>query len=277
MQVENMKTSLDPYLIRFKRRLRLRDGWLLAQRTLWISLAAVAAVLLAGRIWPVERLTLWAFLPPVIWLLAVIAYSLLRPMPLIQVARRADVELGLKERLSTGYILDAGGSHHSRMFASFEPDLVSRQKADAVETARLVDPRRAFPLLWLQRPLIAAALGLAAAGTLLYLPNPMDAVLDERRAVAEAADNQARELEELREEIAASQELTPEEQEELLRRLEELANQLRQNRGDREQALADLSRLEEALRRRTDPNAGARQAALEALAAQMQDLAGRQQ
>ena len=53
-----------------------------------------------------------------------------------------------------------------------------------------------------------------------------------------------------------------------------LAEHLRANPGDREQALADLSRVEETLRRELDPNAENRQTALEALATQLQALAG---
>ena len=57
-----------------------------------------------------------------------------------------------------------------------------------------------------------------------------------------------------------------------MRKLDELARQLRENRGDRETALAELSKAEEALKQKLQPNAAARQAALEALAAQLQAL-----
>ncbi|HBX68686.1 MAG TPA: hypothetical protein DEH25_04710, partial [Chloroflexi bacterium] len=96
------QTSLSPYLVAFRRRLRLRDGWLLAQRTLWLALASTLAILLFGRFVPISTLALWAWgLPLLLWLCAVIGYSILRSQPLPRVARRIDLELGLKERLST--------------------------------------------------------------------------------------------------------------------------------------------------------------------------------
>ena len=121
--------------------------------------------------------------------------------------------------------------------------------------------------------LLAGALA-AAVLALAVLPNPMDATLAQRAAVAQAAEDQAQQIETLREEIENAHELTPETREELLRQLAELAEQLRANPGDREDALADVSRVEESLRQRLDPNAAARQAALESLAAQLQNLAG---
>jgi hypothetical protein len=109
---------------------------------------------------------------------------------------------------------------------------------------------------------------------LALLPNPMDALLAERAAVAQALEEQAEQTEKLREEIENAQELTPEGREDLLHQLAELAQQLRANPGDREEALADLSKMEQALRQEMDANSDARQAALEGLAAQLQALAG---
>jgi len=268
--------DLRAILARAGRWLRLRDGWLLAQRALWIGCLGGLLVQLAGRLWPVERLWLWTAAPVAASLLAVAAYSLLRRLPLLKVARRTDEELGLKERLSTALLLEDWQQARSegREASAFQPALVALQEGDALAAARGLDLRRDLPLPWLKRPLLAAA-GLAALALVLgFVPNPMDAVLEERRAVAQAAEEQAEAIEELRQEVEEAEELRPEEREELLRRLEELARELRANPGDREEALADLSRMEEALRRELDPGLDARQAALEALAAQLQSLAG---
>lgn len=280
--------SLPSLLIRFGRRLRLRDGWLLAQRSLWTACLAAVLIQLAGRIWPVDRLWLWTLAPLVAWLLAVLGLSLLRPLPPLRVARRLDAELGLKERLATALMLEDWNARRLEGFSQspslptfqssnlpiFQPSLVTLQRQDALSVAQAISPRHAFPLRWLRRPLLLAAILAAAAVALAALPNPMDAVLAERAAVAQAAEEQAGQIEKLREEIEKTQELTPEEQEELLRQLAELARQLRANPGDRAEALADLSKVEEALRRKLDLHADARQAALQALAAQLQALAG---
>ncbi len=270
-----MKTdsSLAPYLSTFRRRLRLRDGWLLAQRTLWLALAATVVILLLGRFLPIGRLEVWeavpvwALAPPAIWLCAVLGFGLFRPQHLMRVAQRVDLELELKERLSTALELESPVT----LFANNPlPDF---QHADALNTAQNIQPRQAFPLSWQRVPLWTSVGILAAALLLVYLPNPMDAVLAERAAVEQAALEQAEQIEELKEEIAQSTELSPEMQAELLRQLEELAQQLRDNPGDREKALADLSKLEENLRRQLNPNADLQQASLEAISAQLQALA----
>lgn len=263
--------ELKPYLGRFGRRLRWRDGWLLAQGTLWAACLMVLLIQLAGRVWPVERLWLWTVTPLAAWLPIVVCVSLLRPLRPMWVARRADAELGLKERLATALALEDWEA--GRLGSFVEPTLALLQRQDALSTAQAIEPRRAFPLRWRRRALLLAAVLVAATAALVVLPNPMDALLAERAAVAQAAEEQAEQIEKLREEIENAQQLTPEEREELLRQLAELAEQLRANPGDREEALADLSTVEEALRQKLDPHADARQVALEALAAQLQALA----
>ncbi len=274
---EREKRSIDQlqfYLARLGRRLRLRDGWLLAQRSLWLAALGAALFQLAGRIWPVARLGLWTFAPLAAWLLVVPGLAILRPLPAAQIARRIDGELGLKERLSTAIFTSWQDEKPSNL--GFQPALVNLQHQDALAAAHAIQPRQALPLRWLRRPLLLAALLTATAIALAVLPNPMTAVLQERAAVAQAAEEQAAEIEKLRQDIEQAQTLTPEEREELLRRLAELAEQLRANPGDRQEALADLSKVEEALRQKLDPNAQSRQAALEALAAQLQALAGQE-
>jgi hypothetical protein len=198
----------------------------------------------------------------------------------MRVARRVDAELGLKERLATALMLEdwkaerLEGDTQPFSRPTFQLTLAALQRHDALAAACAIRPHQSFPLHWLRHPLLLGAILIAVTVVLAVLPNPMDAVLVERAAVAQAAEEQAKQIENLRDQIERAQELTPEKREELLRQLAELAEQLRANRGDREQALADFSKMEEALRQKLDPNADARQAALEALAAQMQTLVG---
>lgn len=264
--------ELHAHLALFGRRLRLRDGWLLAQGWLWVACLGAVLIQLAGRVWPVERLWLWTLVPPAAWPLIVIGISRLRSFPSMRVARRVDAELGLKERLATALALEGGEVGRLGAWMG-QPSLLALQRQDALAVAQAVDPARAFGLHWLRRPLLLALALAAATASLALLPSPMDAVLAERAVVSQAAEEQAEQIEALREEIEKAQELTPEAREELLRQLAEAAQQLRANPGDREEALADLSKVEEALRRRLDPNAAARQAAMRALAAQLHALA----
>ncbi|MBU0512815.1 MAG: hypothetical protein KJ638_14095, partial [Chloroflexi bacterium] len=275
---KHQPSELLTHLTTFRRRLRLRDGWLLGQRTFWVAVAGVIGILVLGRLVPIHQLGIWAWVWPfTIWLCAVAGFSILHPKPLTQIAQRVDLELGLKERISTALELESQGTaQFTTPQVTQSPNLPIYQQNDALATARTIEPRKAFPLTWLRRPLALAAILLALTIVLTFLPNPMDAVIAERAAIEQAAQEQAEKIEEIKKEIAESQELSPEIQAELLRQLEELAQQLRENPGDREKALADLSKLEENLRRQLDPNADQRQATLEAINAQLQALAQRE-
>jgi hypothetical protein len=271
------QAELAHQLQRFGRRLRWRDGVSLAQRTVWLPFLASLFIHLAGRLLPIENLLFWMLIPFLGWLLGLLTYILVRPMPHLVVARRIDQELRLRERLGTAYLLEQpveANSERSLVQPVFQEELVKLQRQDALSKARAIDPRRALPLMWQARPLVVTACLALCLVVLAFLPNPMDEVLAQRTAIAQAAEEQAEAIEHLREEIAETEELSPEMQEELLRRLAELADQLRVNPGDLAEALADLSRVEEALRAQVDPQANLRQATLEALAAQLQGLAG---
>lgn len=259
-------------LTRLGWRLRLRDGWLLLQRTLWMPATVALLIQLAGRRWPVVNLTLWALLPFLLWLLAAVVYALLHRLSPIQIARRVDAELALKEQLATALELAALDGQSD---AELSIALVEKQRARATEVAQSIHVSQ-FPLPLLRNPLLAAAALLIAVATLRLLPNPMDTLLAERAAVAQAVQEQAARVETLREEVAASSQFSPEQREELLRQLDELAEQLRANAGDREDALAEFSKLEESLRQQLAPAAAARQQALDALATQLQALAQNQ-
>lgn len=166
--------ELQGHLHRFGTRLRLRDGWLLAQRTLWWAALASLLVLAAGRVFPVENWKILAAVPAGLWLLAVLGISIFRPLPPLRVACRVDGELGLKERLSTSLALQSGSVLPQGVRASFQPDLVNRLHTDALTSARAIRPEQAFPLLWLRRPLLMAAGFALAAVLLVALPNPME-------------------------------------------------------------------------------------------------------
>lgn len=280
----SFRAELLRYLTPIGRRLRLRDGWLFSQRSLWVAAAAAVLIQLAGRLWPIENLLFWTVTPLVGWFLLVLLLTIFMPMPSSRVARRVDLELGLKERLSTALVLavlgeEAESAHVNGKSvykkAGFDRSLVDLQYQDALTTARAIRPRAAIPMPWLRKPLLTAAVLIMAVGVLGFLPNPMDEFIRERAAIAQEAEEQAGKIDDLRSEIEESQELSPEMQEELQRLLAELAEQLRENPGDKAEALAELSKVEEMLREMMDPGTGMKQAALESLAAQLQELAKR--
>jgi uncharacterized coiled-coil DUF342 family protein len=280
--IRSVSVELENFLKQLGRRLRLRDGWLFAQRSLWAAALMAVLIQVGGRLFPIENLLWWTAVPLAAWLILVMVITLFQPMPSTRIARRVDLELGLKERLSTALVLsvltDEGseirqnGKTNYRK-AGFDRSLVDLQFQDALTTAKSIRPKEAIPLPWLRKPILTAAALIAAVGILGFLPNPMDDLIQERAAIAQEAEEQARKIDELRSEIEESQELSPEMQEELQRLLAELAEQLRTNPGDKAEALAELSKIEEKLREMMDPGTGMKQAALEALAAQLQALA----
>jgi len=263
--------DLDPILRTFRRRLRLVDGWLIAQRTLWIPAVAMLAIQVAGRLYPIDGFSNWSWTPFLVWIVAVLLYALFKPMSLMQTALRVDASLGLKERLSSALALKN------------MPDVTElfrqRQRTDTLNHIAGIHPAQALPFTWLRRPVTLAA-GIFALSILsIWLPNPMDAILQERATAKQAIMEEAEKISAIRQQLETSEtaeQLTPAQREELLRQLEELAQALEANPGDLEQALADLDRFEQGLRQNLDPNLGSKQAYLDTLTAQLSKLSGKQ-
>jgi len=131
----------------------------------------VLAVLLAARLVPIEQAVRVAALGiPVAFAAVAVAWFAARPRPM-KLMRTADLELGLKERLSTAW---------ERRHAKGPLDDALR--LDALRHATRARLAAAFPLRLRRREAsLAVAAGLAALG-LALLPNPMNQVLSQRHA-----------------------------------------------------------------------------------------------
>ncbi|HKJ27586.1 MAG TPA: hypothetical protein VJ965_08110 [Anaerolineales bacterium] len=264
--------KITTLLKKYKRRIRFYDGWLLIQNTLWIPLAIILLLQIIGRIWPISNIMLLSVITASIWLGGIIIFSLIKPLSTLRTAWRVDQSLATKERISSAVTFDTFAETHPGS-SQATLDLISLQRSDALSALRSYTPNAAFKLRWRSRPLILAAVLLIFAVVSVLLPNPMDALIAERAAAAEAARAEAERIDELRQEIAESEQLSEQEREELLRELEALAEQLRENTGDRSEALAALSEAEQALKDRLDPNADLQRAALDALESKLAALA----
>ena len=206
--------ELSPYLARFRRRLRLRSGLGFLQRSLWVACLAGVIILLTGRIWPLEGTRQWVLAPLGLWVIASLAVLLLRPYPDLRVALSVDGELDLKERISTSLVFSAAQVDLSRR--SFNPQLVEQMNADALSAVSKIDAGRTFPARFEWRRLAVGAALLVGMFLLVVLPNPMDQVIAERKAVAQAAREQAQKIAELKKEVENTAELSPEEKQKLL-------------------------------------------------------------
>ncbi|KPV50048.1 hypothetical protein SE17_29215, partial [Kouleothrix aurantiaca] len=196
---EYIQRRLQP----MRRRLQLRDWLLLATRTLWLAPAGFALLQIIGRLTPLPSLLLWSLVPPALWLLFILGALVFRRLPAAQVARRVDLELGLRERLSTALEL---GSQKA------ENPLAGQQQDDARTFAETLRPRMLpLAIAVARRPLFAALGALILGVALAVLPNPQTAVLAERAAVRQVAAQIADQTQQLRQQIAQSQTLTPEE------------------------------------------------------------------
>lgn len=263
--------KINSLLRKYRWRIRLHDGWLLAQRTLWLALAVVLLAQIVGRLWPVKYIDTFSVIVLLGWLLFVVLFSLLKPLPALRTAWRVDHMLNIKEKVSSAILFEsAAWQKHDNETTR---EMITLQRADALETLSHSTPKQAFQLAWLKRPLIIAGSLLFLSVLAATLPNPMDALLAERAEIAAAAEAEAEKIEELRQEIEEAEKLSEEEREELLRELEALADQLRENNGDRAEALAALSEAEQALKDRLNPQADLRQAALESLQSKLNSLA----
>ncbi len=257
---------LRSHLTRWGRRLRWRDGLWLAARSLWWPILAALVIELAARFWPVPDRHVWALAPLQIWLLGVALYTLLRPLPPEQVARRLDRTLGLKDRLSTALEFS-----HRPLADLSALNLVQLQWADALAAIEHL-PSGALPWRWPRRQVGWAGGLLALVMALGLLPNPIDAILAEQAAVRQAAQEQAQAIETARRDLERATKPTSEERAKALQALADLLKQLAANPGHLEQALADLSEAQARLRQLQSPQAAARQSAAEQIAAQLTAL-----
>jgi len=278
-------TPLKPFLIQYRKRLRLREGLLKAQRTLWAAIAVSIGVLVFGRVTPIDNLIMWVFIPLISWLCATIRFALVQSNPLLSIAKRTDLELDLKERLSTAYEFEITAQKHSFSGNGINAELLpigkelnlpNLQHDDAVRMAKTIAPRTSFPLQWQKWPILLSFGLMAAAAALIFLPNPMDAVLAERSAVQRIAQEQAEEIEEIKGKIEENDHISEAIRDDLLRQLEELSMSLRENPGNKEQALADLSKFEQELLNHIDPDFIQKDSALKTITAQLQLLTQRE-
>src|SRR5690606_12487597 len=162
--------------------------------------------------YPIQDLPLLTAAPLLLWLVLMLAHLLARPLPLLRVARRVDAAIGSRERLATALELSARPEH---------APIEALQQEDARAFADRLQPRM-LPLHIEPRPLLVGLLLVVAAAVSALLPNPQDEVLRERELVRKSLEQEAAEIEQVRQQIAQNQALSPEERELLEQQLANL-------------------------------------------------------
>ena len=259
--------QLQRLLHRWDLRLRLvesvRLGLWGAVLGLIVGVLLATATRLAPLLWR-QQLVRWVLLAAGAGALGSSLYAWLRPRSASQLARTFDRRFDLAQRLTTALELASGRLQTA-------PEMAAAQRRDTFAAATRVDPRAVLPLRLPRRALIALA-GLTAALTLLlWLPNPQEAVLEQRAAVRAALEEQAGALEAAQAAIAANNALTEPEREALLAALEEALSALHEPDVTPEEAVAALSEAERALAPLRDSDAAAARRGLERLAGELQD------
>jgi hypothetical protein len=143
----------------------------------WGLRAAVAVfgwgvlLLAASRIWPIaSALTIWGAGAAGLVLAAAAGWIRSRP-DLGRVARTTDARLGLAERLASALA-----------FAGEPGELPALLQTDALARAAGRRPAEAYPIRRHRPSALIAGTSALALVVLAFLPNPMDAVLAQRRA-----------------------------------------------------------------------------------------------
>lgn len=262
--------ELSLHLTRFSRRIHLRECWQLAQKTLWVAFLFGVLLQILGRILPIKFLDGWTLLSLTAWVMVILSIWGLKRQSLLKTAQRVDIELKLKERLSTALTIEAGTTE-------FPSLLITAQREDALSAARKIQEKSAFPLQSNKRQLGAAGIMLVVLLVLVFIFNPMDVVIAQENAVEQAAQEEAEKIEQLEEQIKKDERLSEEERQALLDELAQLATALKTNPGDLEQAMADISKLEKSLQERQTPNSAAQAANLQSLMQQLQAFANQEE
>lgn len=235
--------QLTAYLQRWHGRKRLRDA------LLWLPRGVLAGLLVAVVLATVARLRPFldntqvantALILGAVGLLTALFALLARRESLLQQARFADRQFGLRERLSTAVEISQGS-------LTAPPAIAHLQLADALQATERVDVKARLPLIIVRRDWLMLLLAVALLVTAVLIPNPQENALKQSRAVRQSIAEQVQALEALEQEILNNPDLTEEQREELVEPLQNALETLGAG-GSQEQAVATLSEAEAELR-----------------------------
>jgi hypothetical protein len=216
----------------------------------------VAVVQLAARITPFEtRFELALLGIPVIFAVTAIAWAVRRPRP-DALMQRADLRLGLHERLSTAW---------ERRTANGVMDGLLRE--DALQHAESKALKGAFPIRVSRREASLLAVLAVVALALAVLPNPVDQVLAQRRADQASQAKAAATIGDVQHKLAAT--ATPAPVDPRVQKILADAQQKIAQAQDPRQALEAITPAEQQLQQLSDPQTPARTSTAQNLAASL--------
>jgi membrane protein implicated in regulation of membrane protease activity len=234
--------------------------WLFFGLACGLGMALLLAI--AARVWPLmatPTLIALAILFALLGLLIALAWPWVRAIrtkPLAW-ARAFDNLFGLRQRISTALEVSEGT-------LTIKNDAIrARQQQDAMRIAESVDAKKLLPLRLRWRDGLVA-LGLLMALVLaLLLPNPQQQVLAEQQLFQENLQKQVEQIEQAKQAIQNSRELTEEQKKQALEALNEAQQALQESDTTPEKALAAINDAQSKLDALQDQEALQRNADLE--------------
>ena len=215
--------------------------------------AWIALVILVARLTPItERFLLALAGIPLALLVATGGWLATRPNP-PELLRRADLRLGLKERLTTAW---------ERRNSTGPLD--SHLRKDALGAAASIRPAAAFPIAIERREAGAIAALAIVAIALAVLPNPMDRVLAQRQADRLSQARAATAVQQAQKKVEAAASPSPVDPQ-VKKILQDAQSRIRQADSPRK-ALETITPAEQKLQQLTDPQTGARNSTAQNLA-----------
>lgn len=205
----------------------------------------ILAVLLLARLAPIEQaVQVAAFGIPVAFASVAVAWVMARPRPM-KLMSTADLQLGLKERLSTAWERrDAKGP------------LDEALKTDALRHAARTRLAAAFPLRLRRGEAILIVVAAIAALGLALLPNPMNRVLAQRQADQVSQTHAAGTIAATKKQLASASSPAPVDPK-VQKILQDTQSKIA-NAPDPRSALANITPVEQQLLQLSDPQTPAR-------------------
>ena len=215
--------------------------WLL--RGIIIGLVLACLLLLAARIFPWATALSWALrcgiACPVLSLGVAIWY---RPS-LARAASAIDKQLGLHDRMSTAWELREQSSV-----------LVGLQRRDALQQLAKYKPATAFPLRLQRSTVLALICSTLVLALLIFLPNPMTAILKQQAELQARLARQIASIEKTRRQIDTQSAVPAKEKQQIDQILRDLEAQLRNAKSEAE-AQQDLADAQAKLDQLRNPSA----------------------
>lgn len=205
----------------------------------------VLAVLLTARLVPIEQTVQFAVVGiPVAFVAVAIAWVVSRPRPM-KLMRTADLQLGLKERLSTAWERrDAKGP------------LDEALRLDALRHATRATVAAAFPLRMRRSEASLTVAAVIASLGLVLLPNPMNQVLAQRHADQLSQAHAAAAIAAMKKQLTAAS--TPAPIDPIVQKILQDAQAKIANAPDPRAALQTITPAEQKLLQLSDPQTPAR-------------------